>query len=556
MAWKKRDASDSIRAVVERNTGLSEKSILSPPQNPFLEHLDAAVLVIQGAISKEQPISIMGDYDADGITASAIMYLALKEAGAKQVQVRLPKRFSEGYGLSEIALDEFIPGLLITVDNGITAVKQVEKARSLGFTVLVTDHHLPAEDGILPIADCILDPNIPGDKSEFHGYCGAGIAFRIAKNLLGESHPSIRYLSALAAIGTVADVMDVLFDNRNIVKQGLDYMNSDACCGGIRALMDRFETFYLSTDDIGFRIAPAINAAGRMDDNGAHLAWLTLVESDPTKAAEYAEKLFNMNESRKEAVKDGMNKCHEIIAEECLYGDSPLVVAGDFHEGIVGILAGRLVEEYNVPAIVLSKTPTGIYKGSGRTYGDIHLKNLIDSAKDLLVSYGGHAGACGLSVEEDNIEPLKDRLSDNIPDKVEVVLEKNVYDLEVPADKLLDFLPEYERFSPYGHGNPKPVLKITDFCLSPRYGKFSSRLGDGSSVKLFGAEFDAVGFGLTERYESQGEPRIVDLFGTLGKNSFMGRITNQIETLDVETADCPFSETSLMGLLKERMKTI
>lgn len=556
--WTKKDATvNSVKEVVLKNTGLTESEFLHPRADPYLEHLDEAVELLSEAIAAGTHITICGDYDADGVTASAIMYMALTQiADEESVTVRLPRRFSEGFGLSEKAVSEIQDGLLVTVDNGIAAVEAVQAAKDKGLTVLVTDHHLVREDGLIPNADCILNPHVPGDKSEFDGYCGAGLALRMARQLLGEAHPIMSYLTQLAALGTVADVMVLLHDNRNIVRKGLELMSTKPQYG-LRAIMTQFDIEGQVTEtDIGFKLGPVINAAGRLLDNGAIRAFNTLICTDEAEAHECAKELYELNEKRKEMVKTAMLDAERIINEECLHGDSPLIVAGDFPEGIVGIIAGRLVEKYNVPSIVLSIIDDGKnLKGSGRSYGDLNLKELLDTASDLMSKYGGHQGAAGLSLPYDNLDDFRMRLIGNMPE-IHVVEGNTVYDLEISQEEIDGIYPELEKYAPYGEGNPAPVFKVTGFRLSPRGGKFFNRLGaDGSALKLFGSNADAIGFGLASKYEDENEPRIVDLYGTLGKNTFYGKTTNQIEIIDLERSSIKKEDTSLMGLLKAQMKS-
>lgn len=556
--WTKKDATlTTIKDVVLHNTGLSESEFLHPPTDPHLENLDKVVEMLAEAIDSGSHITICGDYDADGVTASAILYMALTQiADEEMVTVRLPRRFSEGFGLSEKAVSEITDGLLITVDNGIAAAEAVQMAKDKGLTVIVTDHHLVREDGVVPNADCILNPHVPGDKSEFDGYCGAGLAYRIAKSLLGESHPIMEYLIQLAAVGTVADVMQLLFDNRNIVRNGLELMSTKSRYG-LRAIQNQFDMEGTVTEgDIGFKLGPVINAAGRLLDNGAMKAFNTLISTDEAEAHEYAKELYELNEQRKQMVKDAMAEVERIINEDCLHGDSPLVVSGEFPEGIVGIIAGRLVEKYNVPAIVLSPIDDGkTLKGSGRSYGDLNLKELLDTASDLMSKYGGHQGAAGLSLPTENLEDFRMRLMENLPE-IHAAESNTLYDLEISQDEIDGVYSELAKYAPYGEGNPGIIFKIREFRLSPRAGKFFNRLGaDASTLKLFGSNADAIGFGLVSKYEDENEPRICDLYGTLSKNTFYGKTVNQIELLDVERSPVKRAETSLMGLLSKQMST-
>lgn len=557
--WVKRGTESSIKEVVERNTHLTEAELLFPEKSPHLFHLDEAAALIRDAAARKKKFYIMGDYDADGVTATSILYMMLKMYAPINVTARLPRRFSEGYGLNPSIVDEFEEdSFLITVDNGIAAVEAVKKAKDKGITVLIVDHHLQPEDGILPNADCIIDPNTDYDtESSFRGYCGAGLAYRIAEKLL--PGVDLSYLRALAAIGTVADVMTLTHDNRNIVLDGLKIMstpnNRKFFDTGLVAILNRLDLLNseVTAEDIGFRIGPVLNAAGRMRDDGAYTAFLTLISDDEFEANEMAKLLIDINDERKALVKDSITKAESIITDECLFGDRPMIIAGEFHEGIVGILAGRIAESYKTPVLVLSKTSSG-WKGSGRSYGGVHLKELLDSANDLLTAYGGHAGAVGLTVSEENLEPLRERLIENIGSCEEAdETEDDFYDLEIEASDVPAVYEELSKYAPYGEGNPKIVFKINGFRLAPKRGKFSTRLGDGSIVRLFGSDCDAIGFGLADRYEMSGSPRLLNLYGVISPNSFNGIIYKQIEMKDFEKKSEPLKPSSLMDVLSRKM---
>ena len=258
----------TIKDVVLANTGMTEDELLIPKEHYHIDRLDEAAEIIKATAKTDTPISVVADYDADGICAAAVMWMLLRELGVKP-KIRIPRRFSEGYGLSENIIDELEPGLLITVDNGIVAHAAIQKAKEKGFYVIVTDHHL--SDGIsLPNADVIIDPNaIPG-SADFNGYCGAGIAYKLAVEILGKDHPLVPVLLSFAAIATVADVMPLIHENRFIVKDGLESMTGKGRTIGLLALLERcgFES-YITAKDIGFKIAPVLNAPGRLEDDGA-----------------------------------------------------------------------------------------------------------------------------------------------------------------------------------------------------------------------------------------------------------------------------------------------
>lgn len=561
MKWIKRDAAVRIEDVVERNTGIPIHDFLNPPTNVHIGGLTDAAIAIQDAVVNNELITIYGDYDVDGITSTAILFLTLVNLGHEKVSVILPKRFSEGYGLSQKGVDRIDTGLLITIDNGITAINEIQAAKDKGLKVVVIDHHLPREDGQIPNADVVVDPNaIPG--SDFNGYCGAGLAFKLACLLLDDEE-TIDKLSALAAIGTVADVMPLVNDNRNIVIRGLKRLSSGKNLPGLAALLNCLDMYEVSEGDIGFKLGPVLNAAGRMRDAGATEAFELLVK-DKAFARVRAEALISTNEERKAVVLSGMECCEEMIADQCLFGDSPLLLYTTkedpvlLHEGIVGILAGRLAEKYKVPVIVLSETEGGILKGSGRSYGNIHLKQLLDSAADLLVGYGGHAGAAGLSVTQEKVEDLRDRLKESMA-KLEIteVAEPDTefYDIEVNAHQIPAVMEKLKMFAPFGEGNPQPVFKVNTIRLAPRGGKFYRLMGnEGQHIKMFGQNCDVVGFDMATQYRDANEPACIDALGYISENRFGATVTLQVELMDFHPKEIEVTKSRLANALAQKMK--
>ena len=560
MNWQKKDGCITIEDVVSRNTGMDISSFLNPPENVFVKGLPEAASAIMDAIVFDDPITIYGDYDCDGITSSAILYLTIKYLGHNKINVILPKRFTEGYGLSMKGVSRVDTGLLITVDNGIVAVDEIAAARAKGLKVVIIDHHLAREDGVLPDADVTVDPSaIPG--SEFSHYCGAGLAYKLAQLLLDDKD-YIAKLSALAAIGTVADVMPLVGDNRRIVIDGLAQMNGRrGNIPGLAALLMHLDMYNVSETDIGFKIGPILNAAGRMHDAGATEAFNLLVASKE-EAAEMAAALTQINEERKEVVEKGMNICNALIEDNCLFGDELLVLyttkeMEQLHEGVVGVLAGRIAEKHKRPTIVLTEVENGVLKGSGRSYGDIHLKQVLDTASDILVRYGGHAGAAGLSVEVSRVEDLRERLLESMG-KIETHAEETdtlFYDIEVNAFQIPAVMAKLKRFAPFGEGNPRICFKVNKARLIPKAGKFYRLMGaEGQHIKLFGQSFDLVGFGLANAYKEAGEPLSVDAVGYVSENTFGNTTTLQLELTDFATTKAPVATSTLATSLRARLR--
>ena len=559
--WKKKDNCTLLTEVLERNTGIPVNELINPPSDYYIQNMMEAADMIMGGIRAGRHFVIYGDYDCDGITSSSILYLLMKSLGVEP-DVILPKRFSEGYGLNMKRAQELPEGcFLITIDNGVAAVDQIRAAKDRGCTVVVIDHHLRREDGILPDADLIVDPNAL-DGSDFNGYCAAGLAYKLACTM-SHDWELLQKLLPLAAIGTVADVMRLLYDNRNIVIGGLRNLNSGVAPLGLRVLCSVFDLSYVTEGDFGFRFGPVMNASGRLHDNGAEEVFRLLTTDDPEYAKQLAQQLVDVNEQRKHIVFEGDQTCELLMSEGGLYGNAPIVVYstkdcpyGLLHEGVVGIHAGHLAETYRVPAIVLTETEPGILKGSARSIPQVHLKNLLDTCKDLMLGYGGHAGAAGLRVAVNQVETFRAKLQEeykklNIPD---VNLDVGEYDLEVPLRLIVPAIKKVERYGPYGEGNPQIVFKVPDVVLTPRQGQFYKAMGaTGTSIKLFCQDVDIMGFGMLEEFRNAGEPTTLNLYGCLSFNRFAGKETPQVELIGFENAALK-NTTRLSAMLKERFR--
>lgn len=539
MKWIKRDsACKTIQDVVLRNTpAFSRKNDVYT-----VKEMNNAVAVLKQFIANGRPIALVGDYDVDGICAASIIFLAITSLGGN-VKVRLPRRFSEGFGLSEKIVGEISEGLLITVDNGIAAIEAVQKAKDKGLTVIITDHHLRSESGELPNADIIIDPNAVPDSADFTGYCGAGLAYKLAALLLGEGNALLPKLLSLAAIATVADVVPLVEENHSIVRNGLAAMlTEEGRTVGLGALlevcqMDKF----ITAKDIAFKIAPIINASGRLHDDGANIPFALLTfEGSHDAAINMAQNINETNEQRKAIKTREMAVIHETIENELLEREVPLCVyVPGLSEGLMGIYAGELVERYKVPSLVFTDSEDpDIIKGSGRSCGGVHLKNLLDSCSDLLYKYGGHAEAAGVSVERNNFEAMKNRLMKCIGSVPKVNDNILYYDLDITVDKIQDAIREMERFAPYGEGNPEIVFRLLNFDLVERFGSCYKTMGsNGNSIRLFGKDVVAVGFGMTERYIAINKPQKVNLVGTLSLNYYQGKTNVQIEIIDIKDVD-------------------
>lgn len=557
MKWTKRDASTTIDEVVKRNVGGELSDITE--ETPIV-NLDKAVNRIADAISAKEKITIFGDYDVDGVTSSSILWTTINVLSGVAPNIRLPRRFSEGFGFSLKAADEISEGLLITVDNGIAAVEAIKAVKAKGVDVLVIDHHLPGET--MPDADIIVDPHcFKANPDDFEDWCGAGLAYRICKELIEKTdndrlkNGTLSYIIQLAALGTICDVMPLVKDNRAIVISGLEAVNTKPC-RGLKAICELTETEVVDETTCGFLIGPTINAAGRMKDDGAMMAFDVITACNRAGAGQLsqtAKELIELNELRKAKVSSATETAKEIISNECLYGNYPLVIASDeISEGIVGIVAGKLAEEYHVPTIVLSKTVDGLYKGSARSYGDVNVKAMMDAASDCIIKYGGHEGAGGLTVSPERLDDMYDKMNEYLGDYEFKTTDELFYDLEIEAADMKSAIQELKKYKPFGEGNAPIVFKIKKFGLSPRAGAFYKLMGKNNEhVKLFGNGFSAIGFNLANKLND--ESKEITCVGTLSENSFRGKTEIQVEMADFEYV-YGTNETQLTRLLRERLR--
>ena len=397
-------AARGITDPAEALTLLAGEEELSDPM--LLTDMDKACERILRAIDEGETIVVFGDYDVDGVTATALLYQHLKGMGAA-VKCMLPSREGDGYGLSKNAIQSIYDKgcrLIVTVDNGISAVEEAAFAASLGIDLIITDHHLPHDT--LPQAVAIVDPRRADDHSPFKGLCGAGVAFKLCAALDGcPPEEMLEYCGDLAAVGTVADVMPLTGENRTIVKAGLRQLqNTDR--PGFCALLEEVGLAGkpVTAENISYAIAPRINAAGRMDSAVTALQ-LVLCE-DEDRAVELAHKLSDINIQRQETEMEIVKAAQELLdAEPERLEDRVILLWGkDWHPGVIGIVASRLVEKTGRPVIVVSVDEHGEGKGSGRSVQGFNLHECIASCADILLRFGGHAMAAGLTIKRDNLD--------------------------------------------------------------------------------------------------------------------------------------------------------
>lgn len=538
--WKKRGDYRSVAEAVQGMSGLTLEELRSPAhvEPETIENLAACGEALkQWAIQDGLPVVIVGDYDADGITSTAILVKLLRHFGVTP-QTIIPRRFTDGYGINETLIEGISDSLIITVDNGIAAVEPILAAKEAGNKIIVLDHHLPQET--LPPADIIVDPHIHPEKNGYEDYCGAGLAYKLAEYLCAgqtaQEKKSLFFdLLVLSCLGTLADVMPLTGDNRYLVTQGLRIINHDGrypqLSSGLRAVLNLAQRPY-DEDTIKFQIAPILNAAGRLYNAGSTSVLKALLSQDEAQAAGFAAKMQQINERRKTLV----TQCLEQAQVAASYrADDPILIicCEGIPEGIIGILAGKLSEAYQKPAFVFSPIASlsGILKGSGRSYGDYDLFPLLQVVAPYVETAGGHTGAAGISVAQESYEEMAAAIQAYAVEHPPAEPDDSLYyDLELREEELPLALNELKALAPYGPGVEKPVLMVRDYQLLPK-GYHSHRLMGRSNehIKLFGTQSDAVGFHLSQTYQELGSPECVDLLGTVGENRFQGRTTLQFQ---------------------------
>ena len=481
----------------EALTLLAGEEELSDPE--LLTDMHKACQRIWQAIDNGETIVVYGDYDVDGVTATALLYQHLKGMGAT-VKCMLPSREGDGYGLSKNAIQSIHDKgcqLIVTVDNGISAVEEAEFAAQLGVDLIITDHHLPPEQ--LPKAVAVVDPRREDDTSPFKGLCGAGVAFKLCAALDGcPAEEMLDYCGDLAAVGTVADVMPLTGENRTLVKAGLRQLQQTDR-PGIEALLEEVGLAGkpVTAENVSYAIAPRINAAGRMDSAVTALQ-LVLCE-DPDRAAELAHKLNQINVQRQETETQIFQAVQQQLEQQpdCLEDRVMLLWGRDWHPGVIGIVASRMVERTGRPVIIVTVDQQGEGKGSGRSVQGFNLHACIGSCADLLIRYGGHAMAAGLSVREENLPELRRRLNEWAARECPVLHTPPLCcDLAIHLDRItVDSVRRLEQLAPYGAENPTPVFLLQNAVLD---GVYSVSEGKHSRLRLRqgNASIYAVWFGM------------------------------------------------------------
>ena len=528
------------------NRDIIDENIINSYINPVYKYLHSpktmkdvviAVDIIKRKIQENKKIRIIGDYDVDGIISVFILYTALKKCGAN-VDYEIPDRIKDGYGINEnivkVAYDEGVD-TIITCDNGISAIDQIQYAKDLGLTVIVTDHHdVPfiEEDGVRTFlssqADAIINPKQIECEYKFKSICGAAVAFKLMEALyeeIGMDKEECYKLIEFVAIATVCDVVDLIDENRIFVKNGLEMLNNSKNIG-INALKKAcgLEDKEITAYHLGFVIGPCLNASGRLDSAKKGLE-LLLMEDDE-EAKNLAQEIVDLNDARKNMTKEGVDRAINIIDSTDINNDKILVVyIPDIHESLAGIVAGRVKEQYNKPTIILTKSEEGV-KGSARSIEEYNMFEGLLACKELLDKFGGHPMAAGLSLQEDKVDELRIALNNKCELTDEDLTRKIMIDSSLPLEYLnLHLIEELNVLEPFGKGNSKPVFGVRDAKITK-----AMLLGKDKNVlklKLLtnnNITIDAMIFNDLENFES----KIIEKYGNEELDNLYNKSNNNI----------------------------
>lgn len=529
------EGTDQARAFLAHDPG--------PTDPGDVPGVPEAVDRVREAIRRSEPIVVYGDFDADGITAVAALVQALRRLGATATPF-VPDRYRDGYGLQEDALRRMADDgarLVITVDCGIRARAALETASARGLDVIVTDHHTPPETP--PPAVAVVHAGLPGSRYPHADLAGVGVAYKLAQALLRELGPARggtgpapeeESLLDLVAIGTVADVVPLLGENRSLVHRGLQRLRS-AARPGLRALADvaELDLANVTTRDIAFALAPRLNAAGRM--GSAEPALRIVMTEDPTEAHELARQLERSNDERRQAAEAAVTAAEEELADRL---DGPFLfhVSGEVGLGVTGLVAGRLASTHHRPAAVL-RLEGETARGSARTMAGYDLMAALDSVSSLLIRHGGHARAAGFVVPRANVEPLAEALAAHAARHAVRGTERGSLNVtaEVPAHDLdTDLLCQLGRLEPHGEGNPRPILAVRGARIAGlrtvgrRHLRFTVQGAPGGPL-------DAIAFGMAGSVP-RGLER-ADLAVTLRRNTWGGGDRPELHVEDIAPLD-------------------
>jgi len=517
---------------------------------PNLKGLAQAIALLDQAIDQHKKIVIVGDYDADGATSTALMILALREMGA-EVNYLVPDRFKYGYGLTpaiaDLAFAKFQPQVLVTVDNGISSHAGVAQAQALGMQVVITDHHLTTKE--TPAAEAVVNPNQLGCEFSSKALAGVGVAFYLLANLSSHrvqqaksSAKMAQYLD-LVALGTYADVAALDYNNRILVDAGLKRIQQQQCRVGISALLDIAgrDAAQLKAQDLGFVLGPRINAAGRMETMDIGIE--CLLAEDYSSAYALAQQLNQLNVERRQVEtqmkQDALTALAQFKLDETETPAALILFEPHWHQGVIGIVAGRLKEQFHRPAIVFAADDDGEHiKGSARSIEGIHIRDAIESVAEqsphLVSHFGGHAAAAGLTIKKQHFDEFKQQFVQLIQTMDEALFQATLWtDGVLPTEALnLDTVHLLQHLSPWGQKFPSPVFEgqfqVLDYrWLKELHLKLRLALDNGQVV-------DAIAFNAADKFSFDPMQSSVHLVYELEQNSFNGQVSLQLRVLHLQ----------------------
>ncbi len=536
------------KSVEQARAFIADTSLSADPN--ALTDIDKAVERILQAIGTGESIAIYGDYDCDGVTACALLMSALTQLGAKP-QIYIPDRFEEGYGLNSTALDKLKAqgvNLVITVDCGARAVNEAQHARDIGLDLIITDHHDLEHE--LPQALAVINPKRPDCNYAFKQLAGVGVAYRLAQALFAQAklpNEATHAFHDLVAIGTIADVMPLIGENRSLVRAGLQIINTAPRLGVMELVRAaRLKAGQVSASKIAFQLAPRLNAAGRLDT--ALNAYELLMTDNPAWAADLANTLSSRNEQRQQITAAVVRAAEKQLDANLDPKKLPLSFAAssDYNAGVIGLAAARLVERHIRPAVVVMITGEEA-RGSCRSVSDFHMTDALDACKPLLLKHGGHAAAAGFTTRTQWLGELQQRLYELAQaQRPEHGWVKTIHaDAEINLHKLSSQTHSaMQLLEPHGHGNPQPIFvaRQIEVRSARRIGRVEEDAGHESSagphLKLNlkdarGGNWDAIGWRMGERFDETPPGAKIDLAFHLDMNEWNGEKRLQLVLEDI-----------------------
>jgi len=530
----------------EQELDLKLKYLLAPE----MKGLEQAIQIIDQALDQHKKIVIVGDYDADGATSTALMILALREMAAN-VEYLVPDRFKYGYGLTpkiaDLAFERYQPDLLITVDNGISSHAGVAQAQSHGMQVIITDHHLTTKEP--PQAEAVVNPNQLGCEFPSKALAGVGVAFYLLAKLssyrakLGKSAAKMPQYLDLVALGTYADVASLDHNNRILVDAGVKRIQQNQCRAGISALLDiaARDPAELEASDLGFVLGPRLNAAGRMEtmDIGIECLLATDIQSAHTLARQLNDLNLERRQVESEIKQEALAELENLQLDQDHLPAALVMFEEHWHQGVIGIVAGRLKEQFHRPSIVFAADKDGIHiKGSARSIDGIHIRDSIEKVAeqypDLISHFGGHAAAAGLTIQKQHFEEFKQRFTELVAQSDDALFQAVLWtDGELPAQAFqLQTVETLAQLGPWGQKFPAPVFegrfKVIDYrWLKEVHLKLRLALENGQPI-------DAIAFNVRDKFNFDPMQDRVRIVYELDKNQFNGNVSLQLRMLHLE----------------------